>query len=30
MYLMLAGQIESGKVPELDGLSVKFDMVYGN
>ena len=30
MYLMLNGQVESGKVAELDGLSVKFDMLYGN
>ena len=30
MYLMLSGQLESGKIPELDGLSVKFNMITGS
>ncbi len=29
MYLMINGMIESGKIPDEDGISIKFDIIHG-
>ena len=29
MYLMINGMIESGKIPDEDGISLKFDIIHG-